>query len=139
MPLNENHKRRLLAAFQQMDKLLNQSEDALSSRPSGLYARYIHDISESDSRKMKNSIEKIREQISGILERFQVAFSPPLKPASWAIKTNLTSLDIAFEDLYPEKMQGYGKMDSKTAHDLTVSIEATRKLLKQLIESLERK
>jgi hypothetical protein len=30
-------------------------------------------------------------------------------------------------------------MDAKTAHDLTGSIEATRKLLKQMIESLERK
>jgi hypothetical protein len=139
LPLNENHKRRLLAAFQQMDKLLSQSENALASRPSGLYARYIHDMSASESRKMESSIEKLREQISGVLERFQVAFPPPSTPASWIIKTNLTSLDIAFEDLYPEKMQGYGKMDSKTAHDLTVSIEATRKLLKQLIESLERK
>jgi hypothetical protein len=139
LPLNENHKRRLLAAFQQMDKLLSQSKNAMASKPSGLYARYIHDISESESRKIDSSIEKIREQISGVLERFQIVFPPPSTPASWILKTNLTSLDIAFEDLYPDKMQGYGKMDPKTAHDLTASIEATRKLLRQLLESLERK
>jgi hypothetical protein len=139
LPLNENHKRRLLAAFQQMDKLLSQSENAMASRPSGLYACYIHDMSASETRKMESSVERIREQISGILERFQIAFPSPSTPASWIIKTNLASLDIAFEDLYPEKMQGYGKMDAKTAHDLTGSIEATRKLLKQMIESLERK
>jgi hypothetical protein len=138
LPLNENHKRRLLAAFQQMDTLLSQSKSAMESRPSGLYARYIHDMPESESRKIGNSIEKLREQISGILERFQIAFPPPSTPASWILKTNLTSLDIAFEDLYPEKMQGYGKMDSKTAHDLTVLIEANRKIVKQLIDSLER-
>ncbi len=137
--LNENHKRRLLAACQQMDKLLSQSKNATAAKPAGLYLRYIHDITEAESQWIDCSIEKIREQISSFLKRFHVAFPPPSTPASWILKTNLTSLDIAFEDLYPEKMRGYGKMDPKTASDLTASIEETRKLLGQLLEFLEKK
>jgi hypothetical protein len=136
--LNENHKRRLIAALQYMDKLLSQSKDALNSKPSGLYSRYIHDISETDSRWIEECIEKIREQIFNLLKRFHVELPPPSMPVSRILKTNLNSIDMAFEDLYPKKMQGYGKLDSKTASDLTSSIDETRKLFGQLRELLEK-
>jgi len=136
--LNENHKRRLLAAFQYMDKLLSQSKSAVASNPSGLYSSYIRDMSESESLWVESSIEKIRERLSGLLKQFHVELPLPSTPASWILRTNLTSMDIAFEDLFPEKMRGYGKMDSKTAKDLASSLEETRKLLGQLLEFLEK-
>jgi hypothetical protein len=132
--LNDNHKRRLLAAFQQMDKLLSQSKAALDPR-----SRHIHDVAEAESQRIKDAIEEIREHVAGLLKRFHVETPPPANSVSWILKTNLASIDIAFEDLYPEKMRGYGKMDSKTAGDLTASIEQTRKLLNHLLESLEKK
>jgi hypothetical protein len=134
--LNENHKRRLLSAFQHMDKLLSQSLNAVASMPPGLYSRYIQDLSPSELRHVQSHIEKIREQISGLLKKFEVALPPPTTPSSWILKTNLTSLDIAFEDLYPEKMRGYGDMDQSTAKDLTSELEKMRKHLNQLLAFL---
>jgi hypothetical protein len=134
--LNDNHKRRLLSAFQHMDKLLSQSLNAVAPVPPDLYTRYIQDMSPSELRHVKNNIEKIREQILGLLEKFQIALPPPSTPSSWILKTNLTSLDIAFEDLYPEKMRGYGDMDQATAKDLTSELEKMRKHLSQLLALL---
>jgi hypothetical protein len=134
--LNENHKRRLLSAFQHMDKLLGQSLNAVASAPPGLYSRPIQDLSPAELRHMQSNIEKVREQILGLLKKFDIALPPPATPASWILNTNLTMLDIAFEDLYPEKMRGYGDMDPSTAGDLTSEIEKIRKHLKQLLASL---
>jgi hypothetical protein len=134
--LNENHKRRLLSAFQHMDKLLSQSLNAVAAAPPCLHALYIQDMSPSELRYVQSNIEKIREQTSGLLEKFQVALPPPSTPLSWILKTNLTSLDIVFEDLYPKKMRGYGDMDQSTAKDLTAEIEKMRKHLNQLLAFL---
>jgi hypothetical protein len=134
--LNENHKRRLLSAFQHMDRLLSQSLNAAASAPPGLYSRHFQDLSPSELRHVQSNIEKIREQILGLLKKFEIALPAPTTPSSWILKTNLTSLDIAFEDLYPEKMRGYGDMDQSTAKDLTSEIEKIRKHLNQLLTFL---
>jgi hypothetical protein len=119
-----------------MDKLLNQSLNATAPTLPGHYSRHIQDISPSELHHMQSNIEIIREQILGLLNKFEVALPPPATPSSWILKTNLTSLDIAFEDLYPEKMRGYGDMDKTTAKDLTSEIEKIRKHLKQLLAFL---
>ncbi len=134
--LNDNHKRRLLSAFQHMDKLLSQSLNVVASTPAGLCSRYIQDMSPSELRHVQSHIEKIREQILGLLKKFEIALPQPTTPSSWILKTSLTSLDIVFEDLYPEKMRGYGDMDQSTAKDLTSEIEKTRKHLSQLLAFL---
>jgi hypothetical protein len=131
--LNENHKRRLLAAFQHMDKLLSQSLAAINPSPLGLYSRYDQDISLSELREVERHMEAIREKILNLLERFQIALPPSSTPASWILRTNLTSMDIAFEDLYPEKMRGYGSMARSTANDLTAAIQDIRGRLGQLL------
>jgi hypothetical protein len=47
------------------------------------------------------------------------------------------SLDIALEELYPQKMRGYGEMDPAAAHELTQILQEIRKLVNQLVKSLE--
>jgi hypothetical protein len=137
--LNENHKRRLYAAFQHMDKLLSQSLNAINPAPLGLYSRYVQDISQSERRQVESHVEKIREKILDLLKRFQIALPPASTPASWVLRTNLTSLDIAFEDLYPEKMKGYGNMAKSTAIELASAIEEIRGLLGQLLAVISEK
>jgi len=119
-----------------MDRLLSQSLNAVAAGPPGLYSRHIQDLSPSELRYVQGNIEKIREQILGLLKKMEIASPVPSTPLSWALKTSLTSLDIAFEDLYPEKMRGYGDMDQATAKDLTSEIEKIRKHLNQLLTFL---
>ena len=53
------------------------------------------------------------------------------------MKTNLTSIDIALEDLYPQKMKGYGDMESAAARELTQSLQEIRKHVNQIFKALE--
>jgi GTP-binding protein EngB required for normal cell division len=134
--LNENHKRRLVAAFEHADELLNRSLEAVTPSRTGQFSRYIHDMSSSDLHWVESYVDKIRDQIYSLMQRFQVEVPSPSIASSWALKTGLISLDIALEDLYPEKMKGYGAIDETTASELTWTLQEIRRLLNQLFAFL---
>jgi GTP-binding protein EngB required for normal cell division len=135
--LSQNHKRRLIATFQQADELLTQSLNIIAPARSGLCSRYVGDISPSELHWIESYAERIREQIGSLLERFEISLPAPSTASSWILKTNLISLDIMLEDLYPERMRGYGEIDKKTASDLTWTLQEVRRLLSQLFAFLK--
>jgi hypothetical protein len=135
--LGEYHKRRILVTFQRVDELLSQILNVLTQAQSGLQSCHVQDISAAKLPRIESQIELIRKQIGGFLERFQISLPKRATPASWIIKTNLTSVDIALEDLYPKKLRGYGDMDSVAASELTHTLQDIRKLLIQLHKTLD--
>jgi hypothetical protein len=144
--LNENHKRRLFVAFKYADELLSQSLEAAAPQRRSLYPRYVQDISPPALHHIERQVEKIREQMRGILERLEIEVPAPSKASSWIVKTNLTTLDIGLEDLFPEKLRGYGEMDKAAAKELTSALQEMRGHLGQLFaflaeshESLEKR
>ncbi len=135
--LGEYHKRRILITLQHVDELLSQILNVLEQAQSSLQSRHVQDISPSKLPRIKNQIELIRKQIGRFLESFHISLPERSKPASWIVKTNLTSVDIALEDLYPQKLRGYGDMDSAAASELTHTLQEIRKLLNQLLKTLD--
>lgn len=130
--LNENHKRRLLAAFQYADDLLIQILNAVAPARQGFLPRIVQDLSPSELLRLESCFGEIRERLSALLERFRIEVPPPSTPASWILKTHLISLDIAFEELHPDRMQGYGEMDPSTAAELGRTLQEIRRLLSRL-------
>ena len=134
--LNENHKRRLLAAFQYADELLSRSLNAIAPSQPGLYSRCVVDLKPSELHWIENCIEKVREQIRKLQEQFEIPLPSPSTPSSWILKTNLTSLDITIEELYPDRMRSYGEIDPQTASDLTRTLQEVRGHLSRVISFL---
>jgi hypothetical protein len=93
-------------------------------------------MSGSEVHWVESYVEKIRDQIYGLLQRFEVDLPPPTTSASWILKTGLISLDIALEELYPSQMAGYGAMDHVAAGELTWMLQEIRRLLNQLLAFL---
>jgi hypothetical protein len=135
--LGEHHKRRILVTFQRVDELLSQILSVFEQAQSGLRSRHVQDIAPSKLSRIESQIELIRKQIAGFLERFHISLPERSTPASWIVKTNLASVDIALEDLYPKKLKGYGDMDPAAASELTHTLQEIRKLLNQLHKALE--
>ena len=102
----------------------------------GLYSRCVVDLTPSQLHWIENCIEKVREQIHKLQERFEIPLPSPSTPSSWILKTNLTSLDITLEELYPDRMRSYGEIDPKTAGDLTRTLQEVRGLLSHVISFL---
>lgn len=137
MVLGEYHKRRILVTFQRVDELLSQSLAVLSQARSDSRPRHILDVSPSKIPLIESHIGLIREQIGNFLKRFHIVLPERSRPSSWIVKTNLTSIDIALEDLYPQKMKGYGDMDSAAARELTQSLQEIRTHVNQIFKALE--
>ena len=135
--LGESHKRRILVTFQHVDELLSQSLHVVARAQSDPHPRHVHDISATKLLRIEKHIQLVRELMKKFMQRFQIALPEPSTPSSWMIRTNLTSIDIALEDLYPQKMKGYGEMDSAAAHELTQTIQDIRKQVSQLLKALE--
>lgn len=135
--IGENHSRRILATFQHADELLRQSLNALTTAQPGLQARCIQDLSPSELQRVESDMERIRDKMRSFLKRFQITTPERSTRSSWILKTNLMSLDIALEELYPHKMKGYGEMEPAAALELTQTLQEIRKLVNQMIEILE--
>ena len=134
--LNENHRRKILTTIQYADELLSESLNLLGATGGALRPRFVRDVSASEFHWVESYAGKIREQMSRLLERFDIAVSPPNTLSSWALRTKLMSLDIALEDLYPGQMRGYGEMDPAAAGDLTWTLQEVRRLVSQLLAFL---
>jgi hypothetical protein len=134
--LNENHRRRLVAAFGHADELLNRGLDAIAPLRPAKFPRYVRDMSPSDVHRVETYVEKIRNQIYALIQRLDLKVPSPTIASSWVLKTGLISLDIALEDLYPDQMKGYGAMDEATAKELTLTLQEIRRLLNQLFAFL---
>ena len=134
--LNENHKRRLVSAFKHADVLLSRSLDVVKPARPGKYSSCVQDTSTSEVCWVESYIEKIRDRLYGLLQKFEIELPPPSTRASWTLKVALTTLDLALEELYPEQMRGYGQMDDAAASELTRTLDEIRMILNQLSASL---
>jgi hypothetical protein len=131
--LNENHKRRLSVAFKYADDLLSRSLEAAAPQRSSLYPRYVADVSPPALNHLEQRVEQIREQMRSLLEKWGIEIPSPSKSSSWVVRTNLTMLDVGLEDLFPEKLRGYGEMDKVAAKELTATLHEMRNQLGQLL------
>ncbi len=135
--LGEFHKRRILVTFQHIERLLNQSVHALAQTQSDLQQRNVQDIPPSKQLQIESHIRIIRNQMRGLLKRFQIDLPEPSTPSSWILRTNMTSVDMALEDLHPQKMKGYGEIDSVAAGELTQTLKEIRRQVSQMLKELD--
>jgi hypothetical protein len=134
--LNDNYRRRILTSLQYADKLLTESLHVLAPGARPLFSGYAQDLSPSEARCVENYTAKIREQMARLLENCGIERSSPAMPSSGKIRTGLISVDLTLEDIYPEKMRGYGKMDAAAARELSWNLQEIRWLINLLLTFL---
>lgn len=134
--LNDNYKRRILTSLQYTDKLLEDGLHALAPGAKPLFSGFVQDLSAAETRCVENYARKIREQMGKLLERCHIELSVPAIPSSGKLRTGLNSMDLTLEDIYPEKMRGYGKIDAAAARDLSWNLQEIRRLINLLLSFL---
>jgi hypothetical protein len=134
--LNDNHKRRILTSLQYADKLLQENLHALAPGAQPVFGGYVQDLSPSQRSLVEGYTRKIREQMCRLLIKCGVELPKPSTFVSGKLRTGVTSLDLTLEDIYPEKMRGYGKMDAAAARDLSQTLQEMRRMVSQLLTLL---
>lgn len=134
--LSDNYKRRILTSLQYADKLLQENLNAMAPGARPLFSGYVQDLSPDEARCVESYTRKIREQMARLMENCGIERTSPATPSRGKIRTGLTSVDLTLEDIYPEKMRGYGKVDSASARNLTWNLQEIRRLLGLLLTFL---
>jgi GTP-binding protein EngB required for normal cell division len=128
--LNEHQQSRLRITCQYIDKLLSDVEDILhaASSPSP-FPRYAVDLNPAQIRLIEDHIRRLRSQLVHTLAWQHMKPMPPDIPATRAVLTNLTFIDIAVEELKPHYMRGFGPVPEDAVEELNGVVHELRALV----------
>ncbi len=138
--LNEAQRLRLSVSCQYIDRLLTDIGNVLHSASSpSPFAKYIVDISPAQARVLEDYIHRLRGQLLRSLAWQQLEPGDPTIPATHAILTNLSFIDIAVEELRPRHMRGSGAVSDRVAGDLNGVVHELRSLIEGMNRYLRQK
>lgn len=119
-PMNDSQKLYLRVSCQHIDDLLQGIEDILQSATSkSPFPRYILDLSPAQVRVVEDYIRRLRTQLIRTLAWQHIDVPAPTIPATRAITTRMSFVDIALDELRPSSMRGSGSLDPEAALQLT--------------------
>jgi GTP-binding protein EngB required for normal cell division len=128
--LNESQRLRLRVSCQYIDRLLTDVGNILHAATSpSPFAKYIVDISPTEARVLEDYIQRLRGQLLRSLAWQQIEPGDPTIPATHAILTNLSFIDIAIEELRPRHMRGSGAVSDRIAGELNGVVHELRSLI----------
>lgn len=114
--LHENHRRVLGGALTRIDGLLENIEQiAAATSP---FSPHVADLPEADRKWLADSIAQLRGRLLEVHRRWLGALPAQNRSARWSIRTHLTFVDIALEELRPSHLAGYGALDPTSASAL---------------------
>lgn len=107
--LNESQQRHLAVTCQYIDKLLAEIEQIVLASSSGsLFPRHTSTLTAIQKKVLGDYVARIRDRLLTVLASQNVERPSPRGEDVFAIRTTLTFIDIAIEELKPKYMRGYG-------------------------------
>ena len=128
--LNQNQQRRLRISCQYIDRLLVDIEEILHQATSqSAFPRHILDVSLAQIRVLEDYIRRVRSQLVHTIAWQNMGPEPPDVPATRAVLTHLTFIDIAIEELKPKYMRGSGPVPEDAVDELNGVVHELRSLI----------
>ena len=127
--LNDPQQRHLRVSCQYVDRLLSDVESILHTAASkSPFPRYFVDVTPEQSGVIEDHIQRIRLQLMRTLAWQRIEPQPPDIPATRAIMTDLSFVEVAIEEMRPHYMLGYGAVPEDAIDELNGVIEELRSL-----------
>ena len=105
---NEAQQRRLLASASYIDKLLIDIDQILSASSSGGLPKYKNPLTPVQVRIVHDYIKRLRQQIIRVLTDLDIELPPARFDSTHSIRVMLQFIEIALEEIAPERVTGYG-------------------------------
>jgi hypothetical protein len=127
--LNDPQQRHLRVSCQYVDRLLSDIESVLHAAASkSPFPRYVVDVTPAQSEVIEDHIHRMRSQLLRTLAWQQMEPQPPEIPATRAIMTDLSFVEIAIEEMRPRHMLGYGAVPEDAVDQLNGVVDELRSL-----------
>jgi hypothetical protein len=131
--LNFYQERHLQMALHEADRLLSGIEQVLNSAGSkSPFPKYVVDLTPAQQKTIEDYVGHIRVRLVRVLESQNIEPESPSIPATRAIHSALTFIDIAVEELKPRYMRGYGEVPPAAAAELNGIVGELSALVQQL-------
>lgn len=128
--LTVTQQRHLRVSCQYVDRLLSDIESVLHAAGSkSPFPRYVVDITPAQSEVIEDHIRRMRSQLVRTLAWQHMEPQPPEIPATRAVLTDLSFVDIAIEEMKPSYMLGYGAVPEDAVQELNGVIDELRSLV----------
>ncbi|NPV04632.1 MAG: hypothetical protein HPY67_07860 [Syntrophaceae bacterium] len=135
-PLGGNHLRRLLSEFRHMDELCTEMLMLCEARPTGSpFEEIVQDLPEASRAELQQRVESLRQRLRQILADRRIPVETQRIHAAHAVRVRLHLLEIALDDLRPERMRGYGALTPAGREELLEIIETLSAALRPLLNA----
>lgn len=122
--LNTFQRRHLLTSCQYADKLLSEIEAVLfASESKSPFPKFKPDISPAQVKVVHDYIARMRAQIVRILDSQDIPIPAPMFGSLHSIRVTLGFVDIAFDEVRPKRMAGYGAVDPSVVTGLSGMVD----------------
>ncbi len=109
----------LLATFHHIDGLLGDIEDILDcAETSSVFPQYVADFEPQARENIERQVQEFRVAMLSIVRKAGIASRRREISALHAIASTVDFIDLAIDDLRPERMRGYGEVSDATKRDL---------------------
>jgi hypothetical protein len=129
---NEFQQNRLSVSCNYIDQLLKDIEEVVNSTASqSPFPRYVPDISPAQRKEIEDYIARFRVRLVRVLESVQIPLPIGSISALHSLKTTLSCIDIAVEELRPRYMHGYGELPPPAQEALNGIVAELNDLVRQ--------
>jgi hypothetical protein len=108
--LNANQKRRILHAFRDIHRRLDDIESAIAHANDSPFDRSVNDLSPEDVRYVLNSFARIREAMESCLRDSDIPIEVSPSNLRWTVQNKLMFVTVALEEIGPKQLRGYGPL-----------------------------
>ena len=129
---NEAQQRRLLASASYVDKLLTEIEQILSASDYGGFPKYRNPLTLTQIRVARDYIKRIRQQLVRVLADLGIDLPPPRFDSTHSIRVTLQFVEIALEEIAPERLTGYGPVPDSLVRPLAGGLQEIKGIVRLL-------
>ena len=131
--LNEYQQRHLLVSCQYIDKLLGEIEQIAHVPSAGeLFPRHSSTMTPMQKRVLQDYLSRIRSRVLAVLDGEHLPPPPPHGQDVFSIRSTLTFVDIAIEELKPKYMRGYGAVPEAIVPRIEGIVDELRTIVEKL-------
>lgn len=136
---NEPQKRRLLSSASYVDKLLIDIEQILSASTSGGFPKYKNPLAPVQIKVLRDYIRRLRQQILHVLNELSVPLPEARFDSTFSIQVTLQFVEVALEEIAPERLTGYGSVPESLVKPLRGGIQEMKGIVRQISSYLSQR
>ena len=130
------HQRQLFSVFKHVDKLLTEMLTIAGGTMSGSpFEEYLSDLPAESQADLRQNIENLRRHILRILEEKGIPMHRQSTSAAHAVRIRAHLVEIAFEELKPKRMSGYGQLTPQARYELQEIVDELAEAMRHFQEA----